>query len=59
VIIKGLEDSKSNILLEAYELKYKVLKEKAREETSFIAFNILNNGAISIKNIINELRDTK
>ncbi len=53
VVIKGTEESSEN-LLNAYKLKVKILKRKARKETSFIAKNILNSGASPIKTKIKE-----
>jgi len=55
-IIMGLPEESSKQLLIAYELKYKILKQKAKKETSFIAFNIINNGAKEIKSIIDDLK---
>ena len=37
-------------LLQAMELKYKILRQKAKVESSFIATNILDNAAFQIKN---------
>jgi len=33
-----------------------LLKERAKEQTSFIAFNIINNGAKEVKEIINNIK---
>ncbi len=49
VIINGIENNISDILLEALKLKYKILRLKSKEETSFIATNILDNAAYQIK----------
>ncbi len=59
IVIKGLENIQSKDLLDAYKLKYKVLKEKAKKETSFIAYNIINNAANSIKNDIDLFENLK
>jgi len=56
IVIMGLPVESSKQLLNAYELKYKILKQKAKKETSFISFNIINNGAKEIKSIIEELK---
>ena len=48
----------SEKLLAAYELKYEVLRKLAKQQTSFITFNILNNGANALKETINELKST-
>jgi alkyl sulfatase BDS1-like metallo-beta-lactamase superfamily hydrolase len=55
VIIKGTE-SEDALLLEALRLKSKVLKKKAETETSFIASNIINNGALALQPKIKELK---
>jgi len=55
VIIKGTE-SENALLLEALKLKSKVLKQKADTETSFIATNIINNGALPLQPKIKELK---
>jgi len=55
VIIKGTE-SENALLLETLKLKSKVLKQKAMIETSFIATNIINNGALELKPKIKELK---
>jgi len=49
VIIKGSEDENNTTLLEALNLKLKILNEKSKEETSFIARNIINNSVLQIK----------
>ena len=56
VVIKGLQDIPSEKLLAAYQLKYEVLRKLAKQQTSFIAFNILNNGANALKETINGLK---
>jgi len=55
VIINGT-DSENTLLLEALKLKSKVLKQKADTETSFIATNIINNGALALQPKIKELK---
>ncbi len=55
VIINGTE-SEDALLLDALRLKSKVLKQKAETETSFIASNIINNGAINLQPKIKELK---
>ncbi len=55
VIINGSE-AENALLLEALTLKSKVLKQKAETETSFIASNIINNGAILLQPKIKELK---
>jgi alkyl sulfatase BDS1-like metallo-beta-lactamase superfamily hydrolase len=56
VVIKGIDSNKNEILLNAYNLKYKILKQKAKDEPSFIASNIINNGALQIKDKIRKLK---
>ena len=55
VIINGSE-AENMLLLESLKLKSKVLKQKADTETSFIASNIINNGAILLQPKIKELK---
>ncbi len=55
IIIKGTDKMHNKILLEALNLKYKILKQKANNETSFIAANIIDNAAYQIKEKIKEL----
>ncbi len=60
VVIKGIKGTsldKIKLLLEAYKLKVKILKRKAESETSFIATNIINNGANTLKPKIKELKE--
>ena len=54
VVIQGTNDN--NTLLDALHLKYKILKEKVKAEPSFIASNIINNGANTIKLRIKDLK---
>ncbi len=56
VVIKGIDSNKKDLLLTAYNLKYKILKQKAKDEPSFIASNIINNGALQIKEKIRKLK---
>ncbi|MFX1575502.1 MAG: alkyl sulfatase dimerization domain-containing protein [Promethearchaeota archaeon] len=55
VIINGIEDENNRILIEALKLKFKILREKSKEETSFIAANIIDNAAFQIKKKIKEI----
>ncbi|MFX0083951.1 MAG: alkyl sulfatase dimerization domain-containing protein [Candidatus Hodarchaeota archaeon] len=56
VILKGSEIGHNRTFLEALELKYKILKEKSKGESSFIAANIINNAALQIKEKKKELK---
>lgn len=56
VIIKGTDDQNIEILTEVLELKQKILKQKAKEEQTFIASNILENGASQIEKKLEKLR---
>jgi alkyl sulfatase BDS1-like metallo-beta-lactamase superfamily hydrolase len=56
IIIKGTTENNNHLLLETLKLKYKILKQKANDETSFIAANIIDNGAYQIKNQIKRLK---
>ncbi len=56
IIIKGTDEMHNKILLEALNLKYKILKQKANDETSFIAANIIDNAAYQIKEKIKDLK---
>ncbi|MFX1573508.1 MAG: alkyl sulfatase dimerization domain-containing protein [Promethearchaeota archaeon] len=55
IILKAEDKAKSNILLEALNLKYTILKQQADQETSLIARNIINNGVNEIKEKIREI----
>ncbi|MBD3213862.1 MAG: MBL fold metallo-hydrolase [Candidatus Lokiarchaeota archaeon] len=55
VIIKGTEQGNDELLLETYKLKSRVLKKRAKEQTSFIAANIINNGTTFLRPKIKEL----
>jgi alkyl sulfatase BDS1-like metallo-beta-lactamase superfamily hydrolase len=56
VIIKGKDEQNIEILTEVLELKQKILKQKAKEEQTFIASNILENGASQIEKKLEKLR---
>jgi len=56
VVIKGSEKS-SEVLLDVYKLKVKILKNQAKDEMSFIAKNILLTGANQLKDRIKELKN--
>ncbi|MFW9873172.1 MAG: alkyl sulfatase dimerization domain-containing protein [Candidatus Thorarchaeota archaeon] len=56
IIIKGSNDEQSITFLKTLKLKMKILKEKAGEESSFIAANIINNAAIQIKEQLKDLK---
>ncbi|MFX1568395.1 MAG: alkyl sulfatase dimerization domain-containing protein [Promethearchaeota archaeon] len=53
IIIKG-STTKDSIFFKACSLKAKILSQKEREETSFIAKNILKNGIHELQKIIEE-----
>ena len=57
VVIKGIDQNNDELLLEAYSLKLKVLKKRAEEQTSFIATNIMDNGATLLKQKIKDLKN--
>ena len=56
VKINGIDNINNNILLEALKLKFEIIRQKSKEETSFIAANIIGNAALQIKNKIKEMR---
>jgi alkyl sulfatase BDS1-like metallo-beta-lactamase superfamily hydrolase len=56
VVIKGTDQNNDEILLEAYGLKLQALKKRADEQTSFIATNIIYNGATLLRPKIKELK---
>ena len=56
IIIKANDSASPEILLDALKLKRKILRQKANEEPSFIAMNILNTAALQIKTKIRELK---
>jgi len=55
VIIQGIETKHNEFLIEAMKLKYKILRQKSKVESSFIASNIMANAALQIKNKFKEL----
>ena len=55
IILKAKDKVRSNVLLEAYNIKYTILKQQADQETSLIARNIINNGANEIKEKLKEI----
>ncbi len=58
IIIKGSEDQYNATMYEALDLKIKILQEKAKEETSFIASNIINSATLQIKEKLKVLKNT-
>ena len=56
VIVKANDSANPEILLNALKLKSKIIKQKAKEEPSFIAMNIYNTSVLQIKARIKELR---
>jgi len=56
IIIKGTDEQNIEVLTDALKLKVKILKKKAKDEYSFIANNILENGAYQIKIRLKELQ---
>jgi len=59
IVIKGSEEEKKETLVDALELKVKILKEKVKNETSFIAGNIIDDGIYQIKERLKELNSNK
>jgi alkyl sulfatase BDS1-like metallo-beta-lactamase superfamily hydrolase len=55
VVIKAKNKVSKQILLDALKLKHEILIQKIKNETSFIAKNVLNNGAYQIKTQIKNL----
>jgi alkyl sulfatase BDS1-like metallo-beta-lactamase superfamily hydrolase len=55
-VIKGGDSLSKEEVIKALELKYKILKQKVKEEPSFIGANILNNGANQIKSELKKLK---
>ncbi|MFX1250316.1 MAG: alkyl sulfatase dimerization domain-containing protein [Promethearchaeota archaeon] len=55
-VIKGIDPSNNDILLEALKLKLMILEQKVMVEPSFISSNILKNGTHQIRNKIKELK---
>ena len=56
IIIIGTDEHNVKVLTDALKLKMKILKEKAKDESSYIANNILENGALQIKIRLKELQ---
>ena len=56
IIIKGIDETDVIILINSLKLKMKILKQKANDEPSFIAANIINNGALKIKSKLRQLK---
>ncbi|GAG88011.1 unnamed protein product, partial [marine sediment metagenome] len=56
IIIKGSEEQNSEALTDALNLKLKILKQKVKEESNFMAENILQNGHDQIKQRLKELQ---
>ncbi|MHA2181155.1 MAG: alkyl sulfatase dimerization domain-containing protein, partial [Promethearchaeota archaeon] len=57
VIIKGSKNESKMMISEALDLKIKILKEKMKAETSFIASNIINNSILQIKEKLKILKN--
>jgi len=56
IVIKGTEEKASTTFYDALNLKYKILKKIVKEEPSFIASNIINNGANQIKEQMKQIK---
>ena len=56
IIIKGSNEKNAKVLVDALKLKLKILKEKIKVESSFIATNILEKGARQIQTKLKELQ---
>ena len=56
IIIKGSEEQNVEVLTDALKLKMRILKEKVKGETSYIATNILENGAQQIKKRLKKIQ---
>ncbi|MFX1449041.1 MAG: hypothetical protein ACFFCG_13090, partial [Promethearchaeota archaeon] len=59
IIITGTDEQNVKVLIDALKLKLKILKIKIKEEPSFIANNILDNGAHQIKARLNRLQNSE
>ena len=59
IVIKGSYDKNAKVLADALKLKLKILREKVKVESSFIAINILEKGARQIKTKLKELQKIK
>ena len=55
VIVKANDTANPETLLDALKLKHKIVKQKAKEEKSFIVMNILNTNALQINTKLKEL----
>jgi len=55
VIVKANDMANPETLLDALKLKHKIVKQKAKEEKSFIVMNILNTNALQINTKLKEL----
>jgi len=58
IILLGTENTVDPLLIEALVLKNDILKEKIKEEPSFIAANIMDNYRVAIKKQIKKLKKT-
>ncbi|MCK4252213.1 hypothetical protein KAX97_12255, partial [candidate division WOR-3 bacterium] len=56
IVVKGTDEKNVETLVEALKLKVKILNEKVKNETSFIAGNIIDNAAYQIKERLKELK---
>jgi alkyl sulfatase BDS1-like metallo-beta-lactamase superfamily hydrolase len=56
VIIKGIPNTDNETLLESLNLKYRLLNQIAKKETSFIAINIIQNAAKEIREKVMEIK---
>ena len=56
IIIKGSDEQNIEALNDALNLKLKILKQKVKEESNFMAENILQNGLDQIKQRLKELQ---
>lgn len=55
IIIKGTDERNIEVITDALKLKLKILKQKVKEESNFMAENIMENGANQIKNRLKKL----
>ncbi len=55
IVVKGTDEKNVEILIDALKLKVKILKEKVKNEPSFIAGNIIDNAAYQIKNRLKKM----
>ena len=56
IIIKGADEEKLDVISDALKLKANILKHMAKEEISFMAENIMENGITQIKKRLRELQ---